>query len=386
MIYDFYASFQIERDNPAKSKEEINELTVGSGKYSEINDIPSRIMLLITAYAIKNKLPDKKGRPNKIDPDVYAKVGDRDYPAGLKAIIHSNGNYNDYLKYKLSELSLLGINSSIDLSPLPKGSWILEFPITLAKPFISKDDVPFYIIDNPVKKDKVFGVPFISAMAWKGNLRWTMMKIFLEPNANNPDKFAQIRFKHTLLFGTEKGWGEAKGWTDYLDNLCPNAKDQYRNLLKEMFNKNNAKDVHIQGMLYFYPTFWDKIDMMVINPHDRKTKTGKNPIYFEVVPAGARGIFRLLYVPFYWLGLPEKELKEKVIEDLKDVIIGVKEMMLTYGFSAKKSSGFGVIKDRWNKDESRIEVKGFYDAQKFGNFKELEEIVEKWRDRNEWHA
>jgi len=386
MVYDFYASFQIEREDLAKSKEEIDELTAGSGKYSEISDVLSRIMLLVTAYAIKGKLPDRRGRYSKIDPDVYAKVGERECPMGLKALIHSNGNYNDYLECKLSELSLLGINSSIDLSPLPKGSWVLEFPITLAKPFMSKDDIPFYIIENPVKKDKVFGVPFISAMAWKGNLRWTMMKILLEPNADDPDKFAQIRFLHTLLFGTEKGWGEAKSWTDYLDKLCRDAKERYGDLLKEKFNKENAKDVHTQGMLYFYPTFWNKIDMIVINPHDRRTKTGRNPIYFEVIPAGAKGVFRLAYVPFYWVGLPEEDLKEKVIEDLKDVIAGVKEMMLTYGFSAKKSSGFGVIEEGWDKDKSRLEVKGFYDTQKFGNFEELEEIVEAWRDRCERHA
>jgi CRISPR-associated protein Cmr2 len=54
-------------------------------------------------------------------------------------------------------------------------------------------------------------------------------------------------------------------------------------------------------------------------------------------------------------------------------------MMLTYGFSAKKSLGFGVIKDGWNKEESRVEIRGFYNAQKFGNFKELEEVVKTWR-------
>ncbi|RLE42406.1 CRISPR-associated protein [Candidatus Woesearchaeota archaeon] len=375
--YDFYASFQIERKALEKSKEEIDELTTGLGKYSEIKDVLSRIMLLITVNAVRDKQGNICKLPNNVYADVYAKVGERNYSMGLKALIHSNGNYNDYLQCKLSELSLLGINSPVDLSSLPKGSWVLEFPITLTKPFISKDDIPFYIIENPVRKDRVFGVPFVSAMVWKGNLRWTMMKVFLEKQEtrSNPDKFTQIRFRHTLLFGTEKGWGETKGWTEYLDDLCPNAKEKHESMLKEKFNRKNAKDVHTQGMLYFYPTFWDKIDMLVINPHDRRTKTGKNPIYFEVVPAGAKGVFRLVYVPFYWSGLSENELKKKVIEDLKDVIIGVREMMLTYGFSAKKSSGFGVIEDGWDKDESRLEVKGFYDVQRFGNFEELEEVV-----------
>jgi CRISPR-associated protein Cmr2 len=337
-------------------------------------------MLLTTAYGVRGKLPDKKGE-HKIEPDVYAKVGEGDYAKGLKALIHSNGNYNDYLKYRVSELSILGINSSINTSTLPKGGWVLEFPITLAKPFISQDDVPFYIIDNPVRKDKVYGVLFTSAMAWKGNLRWTMMKIFLEPMVNEPEKFAQIRFQHTLLFGTEKGMEEKpKGWADYLDKLCPDAKDQYRYRLKEEFDKD-AKDVHVEGMLYFYPTFWDKIDMMVINPQDRRTKTGRKPIYFEVVPAGAKGFFRLFYVPFYFTGLEESEFKKKVFEDLKAVVKGIKDMMLTYGFSAKKSIGYGVIEGKWDKDASKLEIIGYDQVQSFGSFMELEQVIEKMEGR-----
>jgi len=383
MIYDFYATFQIERKEPTKGKKEINDLTGCSGKYSEITDVLSRIMLLTTAYAIKGKIPDRKNRPNRIAPDVYAKVGERDRSAGLKALIHLNGAYNIYLQCKLSKLSDLGINSPIDSSPLPKGSWILEFPITLSSPFMSKGDISFYIIENPVRKSKIFGIPFTSAMAWKGNLRWAMMKVSLEPAANCPNKYARIRFRHMLLFGTEKGWKEEKSWNDYLNKLCSNAKERYENMIKKKFNKTNVKDVHVQGMLHFYPTFWDKMDMIVINPQDRKTKTGRNPIYFEVVPAGAKGIFRLVYIPFYWFGCSKEDLKRRIIEDLRDVVAGVKGMMKIYGFSAKKSSGFGMIEDKWDRDESWLEIKGFYDVQRFGNFEELKEIVEKWGDKGE---
>ena len=370
MSYDFYVKFRIE------SKEDVDNLTRGSDRYGEIRDVLSRVLLLTTAYGVREKFPDRRGKPGKIDSDVYAKVGEGDYWMGLKALIHSNRNYNDYLACKLPELNLIGINSSIDIEPLPKGSWVLEFPVTLAKDFISQDDVPLYIIDNPVRKDKVFGVPFTSAMAWKGNLRWTMMKVFLEPKANDPEEFAKVRFHHTLLFGTEKGWEERpKGWADYLDNLCPEAKEKYRSMLKE-FAKKDAKDVRLEGMLYFYPTFWDKIGMMVINPQDRKTKTGKNPIYFEIVPAGAKGFFRLVYLPFYWIDM-EEAFKQEVFRDLKQIVIGLKEMMLIYGFSAKKTIGYGKIEDKWDKDSSRLEIKGYLPANKFRDFEELENIVKK---------
>ncbi|MGB9794838.1 RAMP superfamily CRISPR-associated protein [Caldisericum exile] len=368
MSYDFFVDFCIE------SKEDVNNLTQGSGRYTEIRDVLSRILLLNTVFGIQEKFPDKIGRPNKLDPKVYAKVGEGDYPSGLKALIHSNGNYNDYLRCKLSELNLLGINMPVEIANLPKWSWVIEFPITLRKPFISKDDVPLYIIENPVRKDKVFGVPFTSAMAWKGNLRWTMMKIFLEKETKDPEKFAEIRYQHILLFGTEKGMEEiAKGWTKYLDDLCPEAKSK----LKERFGSEDFPS--LTGMLYFYPTFWDRIDMEVINPHDRETKTGKNPIYFEVVPAGSKGYFRLLYVPFYYLTKPFNEIKELVLKDLQDITSGLKEMMLTYGFSAKKSSGYGVVKDDWDKKTSRLVINGILDDRKFGNFEDLENEIKKLR-------
>lgn len=362
--HDFYANFQVE------TKEDVDTLTTGSGKYAEISDVHSRIMLLNTVFGVNDKFPDRKGRL-QTDPDVYAKVGGGDCASGLKALIHSNGNFNEHIECKLSELCLLNINSSIEISALPKGSWVIEFPITLAKPFISKDDVPLYIIENPVRKDKVFGVPFTSAMAWKGNLRWAMMKTHLEPKLNDTDNFAEIRLRHTLLFGTEKGLEEEpKGWASYLDGLCSKAKEAYRNKLKEEFGKEDVPN--LGGMLYFYSTLWDRIDMDVINPHDRKTKTGKNPIYFEVVPAGAKGFFRLVYAPFYHLGLQSDEkLKEEIVKDLREVIAGLKEMMLTYGFSAKKSSGYGVIKDRWDSESSKLVIKEITGAVKFSDFGEL---------------
>lgn len=55
------------------------------------------------------------------------------------------------------------------------------------------------------------------------------------------------------------------------------------------------------------------------------------------------GIFSLLYVPFDLMGKPSEEIKQQVPEDIKLVYDSLKKMMLTYGFSAKKSSGFGII-------------------------------------------
>jgi CRISPR/Cas system CMR subunit Cmr6 (Cas7 group RAMP superfamily) len=187
------------------------------------------------------------------------------------------------------------------IADYPIYSFFLQFTFSLTKPYLSKDDDQFYICENPIRKDKIFKVPMISGSTWKGNMRWTARQ-YKERNPDKSDTPEIIR-----LFGNERG-----------------------------------KDSDFKrGRLNFYPTFFDQISLEVINPHDRKTKAGINPIYIESVPVGASGYFSLLYVPFDLIGKP-LEIKKQVIEDMNLIYDALKEMMLTYGFSAKKGSGFGV--------------------------------------------
>jgi len=195
-----------------------------------------------------------------------------------------------------------GSHPSPNLGKLPIGSWFLQFTFTLAKPYISRDDAPAYIIDNPVSKDHVFGLPIIRPSSWKGNLR--------------------------SAFRLGRGW-----------------EDKEPALVSLFGNSKGAESDFHAGRLQFYPTFFTRIGLEIINPHDRARKVGKNPILFECVPAGAKGTFSLLYVPFDLIGQPEEEIREQVAEDLQIVAGAVKEMMLTYGFSAKRTSGYGTARD-----------------------------------------
>lgn len=106
---------------------------------------------------------------------------------------------------------------------------------------------------------------------------------------------------------------------------------------------------HHSGRLSFYPTFFDLIDVEVINPHSRKTKAGTHPIYLECVPDDAKGTFSLLYVPFDLIGNPENKVNTQAREDLELIAQAVREMMLTYGFSAKRTSGYGTARDEIEK-------------------------------------
>jgi CRISPR-associated protein Cmr2 len=124
------------------------------------------------------------------------------------------------------------------------------------------------------------------------------------------EEFAERRLAHTLLFGDEKG-----------------------------------EEPDHSGRLMCYPTFFDLIDLEVINPHSRKTRAGTQPIYFECVPAGAKGTFSLLYVPFDLIGQPGERIKQQARLDLQTVCPAITALMLTYGFSAKRTSGFGAAHD-----------------------------------------
>jgi CRISPR-associated protein Cmr2 len=117
-------------------------------------------------------------------------------------------------------------------------------------------------------------------------------------------------------------------------------------LLRTRYNlKDDDPLPHHAGRLMFYPTFFDLIDVEVINPHKRETKAGTYPIYLECVPAGAKGTFSLFYVPFDLIGRPEEEVKNQAAEDLQRIAEAVSAMMLTYGFSAKRTSGYGTAED-----------------------------------------
>jgi len=190
------------------------------------------------------------------------------------------------------------------ITGMPALSFMLRFSFRLHKPFLSKDERDFYLLDNPLRREKVFQVPMFPSTGWKGALRAALWQL-----GHKQDNEVTIR-----LFGSARDSDEGQA-----------------------------------GRLYFYPTFFDKINLEVLNPHNRKTGTGAHgPILLECVPPETPGDFVLLYVPF---GLPEQNEADKqkqVGQDLEVVAGAIRAMLLTYGFGAKTSSGFGTVEERLN--------------------------------------
>ena len=297
------------------------------------------------SYEFFVEFQDKK-QEKKID-DVFAKIrrlsiqlvkekerAKNEYKNLIK------NEYPELIKKELNHMKELGLYPpNIKLNEMPFCSFLLNIDLQLRSFYLSKDEDEFYTCDNPICKDYVFKVPMIRASSWKGNLHW--VAVMLLANKTNPSakEFAKERLKIACLFGSERGVDIfSERLESYLSKIYPEAHAIYINLLKEKSNTGS-----FSGRLKFFPTFWDNIGLDIINPHDRKSRTGKVPIWLEGVPPKAKGIFTLLYVPFDLIGLDKEKIKHEVKEDLKLVIKLIKEMMLNFGFSAKKGSGYGVI-------------------------------------------
>jgi CRISPR-associated protein Cmr2 len=188
------------------------------------------------------------------------------------------------------------------IAHMPPLSFMLHVPFRLKKPYLSKDERDFYLLDNPLRKEKVFQRPMVAATSWKGALRAALWQL-----GYKADHDVTIR-----LLGNPRESEEGQA-----------------------------------GRLYFYPTFFDKIGFDVINPHSRETGVGeRGPIPMECVPPETSGKLVLLYVPFAPVGQGGNEKRDKVAQDLEVLAEGVRAMLTRYGFGAKTSSGFGVVEEQ----------------------------------------
>lgn len=225
----------------------------------------------------------------------------------LEAYKNEINNSNSMLKSDIQLLHEFDLyQPTVNINLLPDNSFFVQFKLTLNRPFYSKDDELFYIIDNPISKESVFKVPMVRPSGWVGALKNAIIKINDE-QINDELKFQSI----DRLFG-------------YVSD-------------KENENK--------KGFLILFPTYFDNIKFEIINPHDRETKAGINPIYYEVVPAKSTGLFSLLYVPFYISDEEKAHVNDKIAFDIDLVAKGLKSMFLTYSFGAKTSSGFGIAEN-----------------------------------------
>jgi len=275
-----------------------------------------------------------------------------DVRAAYKQMVHPAFDIPQEVQRLMEALGLWP--KQIDLGLLPAYSAVIRFRFQLHKPYLSKDDTAFYVLDNPVRKERVFGMPMVAPTQWKGALRaamtcrladwWLDLDDMARAQRARRRQFVTQRTNLVSLFGSEKGVQvDGQRLDAYLDRIGgKQAAKLYRRYLRLFVSPTGFR----AGRLRFLPTFFTQIGLEVINPHERPTRAGTLPIYIESVPSKSRGVFTLLYTPFDCIGTDESETRRQVGADLEDLARGLQAMLTCYGFGAKTSSGFGVAEDQ----------------------------------------
>ncbi len=316
------------------------------------------------------KTLEKTYKNKKYIPKIPTNLDKTYYIEMFRKNIYNVNLLEDIKNYGITDsiLSTCGVILDFKEMNIPSYSTYIQITFTLKKPYLSKDDENFYVIDNPIVKDKVFKLPIVRSTTWKGALRFAAIKVFEDWVYDNLSKSGKIdketvfkeRLKIVRLFGNEKGNHE-----EYLGRICVHAiegklskdKEELKEKVKsinEEFKKWLIKNGWISkevpsrsGRLFFYPTFFDRISLDVITPLSREKKTPvRGPIYFEIVPESTTGILRILYYPFDLIarGVVEK-IEEELKEDMELLGRALKKMFTETGFSVKKTSGFGVVSE-----------------------------------------
>ncbi len=194
-----------------------------------------------------------------------------------------------------------------EISLPTRHSALITFHFRLTTPWYAADESEFGLIDNQCAKDPLTGRFMIRATSWKGNMR-TMLE---QEALADPAKAMMINEKLRILFGPDN--------------------DQCK-------NDNQRRE----GRLVFYPTVFYGEGGEVICPHDRDKRSALNPIPYEVVPAGATGELRVLYFPFDLVG--KSDADADAVADIAFTLENIGDVITKYGFSAKKTIGWGLAK------------------------------------------
>ncbi|SHH22100.1 CRISPR-associated protein Cmr2 [Thermosyntropha lipolytica DSM 11003] len=288
-------------------------------------------------------------------------------------------DFNNDKQFKLAK-NFAGILSREELERyvdnLLPYSFVIWGVFTLKGPYFSKDDDEFYLIHNPVLKDKAFKVPMIRGSSWKGTLGNAFKDLLNECQDINRKR--SLVNSYLRIFGA--GSENIKVIEDYLQGSSSNLEEfkdkvlefvlfelgmkvdkefisevknekSWEGLQKILEQKISAKIIKEReslpwefqthrGRTIFYPTYFDRISLEVINPHDRRRRAGKKPIFYEVVPAcGTQGICQIVYVPFDGMWEDETLLHE-IKDDLENLLEAL-EKVAENGVGAKTKLGWG---------------------------------------------
>lgn len=312
-------------------------------------------------YYFKSKIYKKKGKkPSDFINDYKngINIKNTNKIQEVSGIFSDPGNFENYIK------------------TLIPGSFGLWYKFGLESPYFSSDDDEFYIISNPILKEQISKIPMIKGSSWKGLLSSVALnKLRKEVESKNIKDAIKYYSSFVRVFGTGSGNfrkvnkeiekvieknNDDKELTKELIKYCLfdlginiNIKKDGTSIVKQLIaqiaeiqNKGKVKKIFSvrKGRAIFYPTYFDKLNYEIINPHDRKNRVGKNPIMYEVVSKKTEGIFQLIYIPYDGILMKKDNLEKEIKADKEFIKEILKEALENTGIGAKTKLGWGRAK------------------------------------------
>lgn len=262
-----------------------------------------------------------------------------------------SGVHQDYEQFK---------NQIKNLIPCSFGIWV---KFKLKQPYFSKDDDEFYLIQNPILKEKVFKAPMIRGSGWKGAVAKAGIKVIEEKIENDSNSLIDDICAFTRIFGAgneefrklieivdkhkdkDSFAGELISYTLFTlgAKITKKVDESLRDFVERLWEDIEEELIKVQrGRAVFYPTYFDTLSLEVINPHSRRRRAGTQPIFYEVVPEGDGGILQIIYVPFDGILKPDNKLQKETEKDLVFLASCI-EKVANSGVGAKTKLGWGTF-------------------------------------------
>jgi CRISPR-associated protein Cmr2 len=300
----------------------------------------------------------------------YRKYKISDFPfAWLKDNMFKRTNRNKReFEFVTEAENYSGVKNISDLQEyvrkLPPYSFALSAKIKLSAPYFSRDDDDLYLIGNPVLKEQVFKAPMVRGSGWKGSIAAAAKKLV----ANDLSSF--LSFARIFGLGSSEYRNLITSLAEEKDKLSSsiikfalfelglelnkedivtinNEPQEFLNKIARGLTTVNVKNKTLvtymqphRGRAVFYPTFFNKISLEIINPHDRKRRAGTNPIFYEIVPEGAEGNLQVIYIPYDAVLTSTQKLKKQVKDDIVFLCKTI-ERTADQGIGAKTKLGWG---------------------------------------------
>lgn len=299
MSFDFLVHFALNEDDDNV----IDQIVSSRGRYTPLQhaDLTTRAQVLTTGLIhTDDRFPLRRPERNDASLKDFIKNGRQEKRKGNRVEIKGIGGYPELVRNKDIGLPLhwkgMFQPDPEKLAILPSGSCLISLDLQLLRPFHSKDDRCFYPCDAPLKRDWILHTPYLAASGIKGLLRWAWRMCWDDNKLES----------EACLFGPRT------------DNL--------------------KEDTAWQGCLMTWPLFWEgKIGEEVINPQNRQTGKGMDPVKFEVVKAGARSRLSLLLVNRN----SEPNFPGNILSPFLDALFF---LLSSSGISAKRTSDWGSVK------------------------------------------